>query len=142
MYVRRTIDGSNTGCSSCVGYCQYSGHPGFLTKEQRKKHNCINKECYYYSAKPQRERSNTKLQNSGSEIISYANSNNLLQEGVHFLKAIQCEYQKWKIDYITITNEYSLIPIKNAIESTFNCEVDFEQKKYSFDKCVQLIFGI
>lgn len=32
---RRTIDGSITGCGKCVGYCQFSDHSGFLTKEQQ-----------------------------------------------------------------------------------------------------------
>lgn len=53
-YNRRCIDGRITGCGNCVGYCQYSEHPGYLTKELRKQHNCINKNCFYYVAKPKR----------------------------------------------------------------------------------------
>ena len=53
---RRTIDGSITGCGKCVGYCQFSEHSGFLTREQRKEHNCIGKGCHYYLSKPKTEK--------------------------------------------------------------------------------------
>ena len=56
---RRCIDGKITGCGNCVGYCQYSEHPGYLTKELRKRHDCINKGCYHYIPKtPVRKESN------------------------------------------------------------------------------------
>ena len=56
VYSRRCIDGSVVGCSKCVGYCQCGEHPGFLTKEQRKQHDCIKKGCYHYLQKPKRQR--------------------------------------------------------------------------------------
>ena len=49
--VRRCIDGSLTGCGNCVGYCNFHEHPGYLTKDLRKKHNCVNKACRYYERK-------------------------------------------------------------------------------------------
>lgn len=48
---RRCIDGKVTGCGNCVGYCTYSEHEGFLTRELRKKHDCIGKACFYYRPK-------------------------------------------------------------------------------------------
>lgn len=48
---RKCIDGRITGCGNCVGYCQYNEHPGYLTKELRKAHNCIKKSCNYYLPK-------------------------------------------------------------------------------------------
>lgn len=48
---RRCIDGKITGCGKCVGYCNYDGHPGYLTKELRKEHDCIKKGCNYYISK-------------------------------------------------------------------------------------------
>lgn len=48
---RRLINGKITNCGNCVGYCQCAEHPGFLTREQRKQHNCIVKECFHYLAK-------------------------------------------------------------------------------------------
>ena len=56
-HVRRCIDGKTTSCSNCVGYCQYKGHPGFLTRKQRQNHNCLNKNCYYYLQKPKANKS-------------------------------------------------------------------------------------
>ena len=48
---RKCIDGRVTGCGNCVGYCQYREHPGYLTKELRKEHNCVKKGCRYYLPK-------------------------------------------------------------------------------------------
>ena len=48
---RRCIDGKVTGCGNCVGYCQFREHPGYLTKELRKQHDCIKKGCNYYIPK-------------------------------------------------------------------------------------------
>ena len=48
---RRCINGQITGCGKCVGYCTFCEHPGYLTKELRKEHNCIKKNCHYYQAK-------------------------------------------------------------------------------------------
>lgn len=66
---RRTIDGTITGCGKCVGYCQFSEHSGFLTKEQRKEHNCIGKGCHYYLSKPKTEKVKTVRRNTTNEII-------------------------------------------------------------------------
>lgn len=51
-YNLRCIDGRRTNCGNCVGYCRYAGHEGFLTRQQRKEHNCIVKRCDYYLPKP------------------------------------------------------------------------------------------
>lgn len=48
---RRCINGKITGCGNCVGYCKYNGHPGYLTKELRKQHDCVKKDCNYYVPK-------------------------------------------------------------------------------------------
>ena len=48
---RRCIDGKITGCGNCVGYCNFKEHPGYLTKDLRKKHDCIKKACNYYVPK-------------------------------------------------------------------------------------------
>ena len=55
-YNRRCIDGHITGCGKCIGYCTYQEHSGFLTKQLRKEHNCINKGCFYYLPKPKYEK--------------------------------------------------------------------------------------
>ena len=48
---RKLIDGNRTGCGKCVGYCSFCEHPGYLTKELRKQHDCIKKGCHYYVPK-------------------------------------------------------------------------------------------
>lgn len=54
LFQLRCIDGHHTSCGNCVGYCRYSGHEGFLTRQQRKEHNCIGKKCDYYLQKPKK----------------------------------------------------------------------------------------
>ena len=51
VHTRRCIDGSITGACRCVGYCSYASHPGFLTKDLRRDHNCVKNGCWYYTAK-------------------------------------------------------------------------------------------
>lgn len=141
-HIRQTIDGRCVGCSKCVGFCQYEGHPGFLTSEQRQKHNCIGKNCFYYVSKPAREKNPTVTPSESQKMLSIANASVVMQEGIRFLDAVQCELKKWKLGYITITNDYSLTAAKEMIEKTFNCEVIFSKKQYPYERCVQLLFGI
>ncbi len=54
----RCIDGSSTSCGKCIAYCKYSGHEGFLTRELRKKHDCLGKRCDYYLPKPKKMQKN------------------------------------------------------------------------------------
>ncbi len=51
---RRLINGRITGCGNCVGYCRYEDHSGFLTRDLRKEHNCLGKQCRYYLGKPKK----------------------------------------------------------------------------------------
>lgn len=64
---RRLINGKVTNCGNCVGYCQCDEHPGFLTREQRKQHNCIFKECFHYLAK---EKKTNETEGQRFSIIS------------------------------------------------------------------------
>ena len=52
---RKCIDGKITGSGKCVGYCEFRDHPGYLTKELRRKHNCIKKGCNYYVPKEKQD---------------------------------------------------------------------------------------
>ncbi len=51
---RRLINGKVTGCGNCVGYCRFEEHAGFLTREQRREHDCLGKQCRYYLGKPKK----------------------------------------------------------------------------------------
>ena len=53
---RRCIDGRITGAGNCVGFCHYCEHPGYLTKELRKEHDCIKKACCHYAPKERNSR--------------------------------------------------------------------------------------
>lgn len=141
-YIRKTIDGRQVGCSKCVGFCQYDGHPGFLTAEQRDQHNCLQKNCYYYVSKPAKEKKRSISKNITCNILSVANENIVQQEGIRFLNAVEYEYGKWHLEYVTITNEYSLTSVQKLLEDTFNCEIVFSRKKYSYERCIQILFGI
>ena len=48
---RRCIDGKVTGSSKCVGFCTFREHPGYLTQQLRRDHDCIKKSCRYYLQK-------------------------------------------------------------------------------------------
>ena len=52
VHRRRCINGKITGSNNCCGYCEYNGHPGFLTPELARQHRCEEKSCWYYKEKP------------------------------------------------------------------------------------------
>ncbi len=54
QHEHRCIDGRLKGCGKCVGYCQYGGHPGFLTEKLKEKHQCTEKECGYFIKNPRK----------------------------------------------------------------------------------------
>ena len=61
------MDGRVYGCSKCVGYCRYYGHPGFLTGKLRQEHDCLGKGCAHYVPK---ERSGSRTM-TAAEIDIY-----------------------------------------------------------------------
>ena len=69
-YTRKSITGKIVGSNKCVGYCMFYGHPGFLTKEQRAQHDCLNKECFYYVAKSKKRSPSSADRNDFSSFFS------------------------------------------------------------------------
>ncbi len=138
-YTRKCINGKITGCSNCVGYCQYKEHPGFLTKELRKQHNCIEKECYHFIPKPAKEK---------RSVVKTPDISNVVQakvkefDGMRVLRTNQSADGFWTIHYVTITNDYPLNKIADAIEQEYGFAILWNKLNYSFDKCVRLIMGI
>lgn len=61
-YQRKCIDGKTTSPEKCVGYCRYTGHPGFLTKKLRQQHDCCNKQCDYYIRKEKEQLNGFQMQ--------------------------------------------------------------------------------
>ena len=137
-YNRKCINGKITGCGNCVGYCTYNMHPGFLTKELRKEHDCINKGCYYYIAKPPKQETSSITENSTQDILSFAKHSTTISEGVMFMRVDKQSSDNYTIYYITITKDFMLTKLKEEIESKFTCNIDFIELPYSFDVCEEL----
>ena len=142
LYERRCIDGNIVGCSRCVGYCQYSGHPGFLTEDLRKKHNCINKKCFYYieKQKVQDGNSETKI-NTSDFLMSIAKDIIKPYEGMRILRAQQ-NNDDWALKYITISNEYPIEFIEKKICDTSGFKICLERLEYGFDVCAELLLKV
>ena len=53
---RKCINGKYTASSKCTGCCLYDGHPGFVTDKLMKEHQCQERDCLHYLAKPKKIR--------------------------------------------------------------------------------------
>lgn len=137
---RRLIDGKLTGCGNCVGYCQYSGHRGFLTKEQRKEHNCIGKGCDYYVGKPKRGKEEKPADRS-AEVVKIAAREISALEGMRVMRAFQNRSGEWVISYLTITSEYSITILEENISRALGEPVKMNKLDYDFDLTAQLVFA-
>lgn len=137
-YNRRCIDGSITGCGSCVGYCQYEGHPGFLTEKHRSEHNCIGKGCFYYVEKPQRRKADKK-QTTLPDVAGMVAQIVRDFDGMRVMKADFSDNGQWVVHYITISNDYPLKSIAETVKEELGILISWHNLNYSFDKCVSLI---
>lgn len=138
---RRCIDGKITGCGNCVGFCSFSGHPGFLTEKMRKKHGCMEKACFHYIAKPARIRKNQSNQDFRDALLVTAKKKTAEMEGIKLLTAEKEGQNNWVLSYIAISNEYSLKEVQNKLEEELDCSIRFHRLNYSFEICVRLIMA-
>lgn len=147
-HTRKCIDGKITSCGNCVGYCMYCEHSGFLTKELRKEHNCIGKQCHHYIEKTisiKEDINNpfaTALNSWNSKVddaFSIACSLTRSFEGMRFIAAKPLDGLVCELSYVTISNDYELGSIINAIESKMGIRVEIRKLNYSFDNAVSLI---
>jgi len=139
-HTQKCIDGKITGCGNCIGYYQYEGHPGFLTAELRKKHDCLKKGCYHYIQKPKSEKYFRKRPPSETHILSIAREKASHMEGLKVLSVCGVD-DGWKINYISISNEYSLLSLAEQMSDELKCKINFVKLNYSFDRCVHLILA-
>ena len=140
-YNRKCIDGSITGCGNCVGYCQYKEPPGFLTAEQRAKHDCLKKGCFYYVPKPSRIKEDKVLFVDYSEkVFALAKQLTMKYEGMRVMKACKAD-GRWNLSYVSISNEYPLELVSAEIQKNIGETVAFVNLGYDFDRCVQLIYS-
>ena len=133
----RCIDGSLTSCGNCVGYCQYREHPGFLTKKQRKEHDCINKRCCYYLSKPEKPRQE-KVDDISSILLRVARESAKGIDDIQILNARR-ECETWVIGYITVFGQYNFSDIEQKMHDAFGVPVIMKKLDYSFERCVELI---
>ena len=141
-YNRTCINGRTTGCGKCVGYCQYEGHPGYLTEQLRKEHGCLEKECFYYISKPIRKREPRKESSLLDRLLSSAIQKTTQMEGLGVMSVQEQGQNRWQFSYITISNEYSIHEVIRSLENDFHGEVSFKKLNYSFERCVQLILAV
>ena len=138
---RRTIDGTITGCSKCVGYCQFSEHSGFLTEEQRKEHNCIGKGCHYYLSKPKTEKVKPSRKNNTTEIIKKSSEVIANLEGIKIIRAEEITEGGWKLKFVTLSNVYSIADLERLISSVIRQKAVMQRLNYDFEIAAQLIYS-
>lgn len=141
-YNRTCINGRITGCGKCVGYCQYVGHPGYLTEQLRKEHKCIEKRCFYYLPKPSYGRRTPNNKVSLDALLKMAVQKASHMEGLRVMNVQECGPGRWQFNYITISNAYPVNDLARALADDLNGEVYFKKLDYSFDRCVQLIMAV
>lgn len=139
-YDRRCIDGRITGCGNCVGYCEFHGHSGFLTAEQRRKHSCIEKGCHYYLPKVKQEKLKKEVDQRPGEIVSIASALISTLEGMRIMKADREPSGGWLVKYISITNGYSIDAIEYDISTAVGEAITLVKLHYDFERAAQLIF--
>lgn len=137
---RRCIDGKITGCGNCVGYCQYTGHSGFLTKKHRAKHNCIEKGCFYYVPKARRPREKSFEDLTCRELTALATQLTAEYEGMRVMSVAQGRDSYWTVKYVTITNEYPIEAIEKRMSEAAGVVVKMFNLNYDFDRAASLIF--
>jgi len=140
---RKCIDGSTTGCNNCIAYCEYEGHPGFLTESLKAKHNCEEKKCKYYLPKPRNvNRINMKdRDNEIKNIATIASTATSSMEGLRVMRATKSEGGSWVIYYVTIAG-YSLDSVELEMEQHLGEKVEFAKLEYSFEIATALVFGM
>ena len=141
IHRNKCIDGTITGQSCCIGYCNYCEHPGFLTKSLRKKHDCIHKNCYHYVPK-QRTKKEISHNDSFQSLLMQAISKSVESfEGMKVLRLAQMDDNGWTIHYVTISNDYPILDVSKAIETELGCELLWNNLNYDFETAAKLIFA-
>ena len=133
----RCIDGAIHGCSICVGYCSYKVHSGFLTSDQVKEHQCIEKGCNYYYSKPYVDRPR-RVKVVDSPVLLAAQMATTEMEGLKVIRASQVTNGLWIVYYVAIS-QYVLLPVETVLSQMFGCRVQLQQIHCDFDAAVSLV---
>lgn len=137
---RRCINGRITGSGNCVGYCTYDVHSGFLTKELREEHKCIENGCLYYLQKVKSKKPQEENYNRSSEVVKIASDVISAYEGIRIMDASEKPNGGWIVKYISITKEYSIKSLENRISTIVGESITMVNLNYDFDRAAQLIF--
>lgn len=150
-YVRRCINGKTAGCSKCVGYCMCQEHEGYLTNELRKEHDCINKQCSHYIAKPAKEKNNSygnpflkimdEMKQMQDIIFKLACRLTYKYEGMRFTSSSVTALGKCELSYVTISNDYVFEKIIDEIERKTGYTISLKRLNCSFDKAVEIVMN-
>lgn len=140
-YARRSITGAVVGCSKCVGYCKYYGHPGFLTKEQRRQHDCLNKDCNYYVEKQKERKPVPSAMKDHSPFVLSQIQQIVTEEAVKVIRVKETGFHEYIAYYITITKDYSFEGCAEKLQREHGITVRFVKLNYDFDTCVNLLYA-
>lgn len=135
--VRKCINGRNTGCGNCVGFCTFTGHPGYLTQDLRQEHDCINKKCHYYIQKPARSHL-PKPKDISSELLAIVKKQLVNFDDLRVVNTRQ-NGDKWIIGYVSVFGQYDLNDIEQTIKADMGVSVEIKKLDYSFERCVELV---
>ena len=141
IHRNKCIDGKVTGQSCCVGYCSYCEHSGFLTKALRKQHDCIKKGCHYYIPKQRTVKSFDEQHRLTTEIETQINESVSKFEGMKILRITETSNGIWKINYVTISNEYPLENISKEIEKKTDCKLIWNKVNCDYELCAKIVFA-
>ncbi len=140
-YDRRLIDGRITGCGKCVGYCRFNGHPGFLTRDLQKKHDCLEKGCNYFI--PKEKTQSIKSDNKHATLLCDTARKTLSHlEYMKVVRAVKSNCDKWYLDFVTISNDMSYTDYLSTIEELTGSSLEFRMMNWPYEKVVSYIFSL
>lgn len=142
------IDGKKVGRKKCLGYCRSNTHPGFLQKKHILQHKCLEKECALFTKKTELAKSkvNIKLtmpeQTQVEEIILHSAKEQVkAYEGLAVVKVQHIKNDIYRINYITLSNEYDLNQISEDISKATGKVIEMKEIECDLDTTVKLILS-
>jgi hypothetical protein len=139
---RPCIDGSITGSSKCIAYCECDLHPGFITEKLKAKHQCEEKQCIYYLPKPQKDKAAVRKKNDdGKQIAAIATLATSDMEGLRIMRATKEADSSWTVHYVAIA-DYMLCAIARKLAASIGTTVKFSKLAYRYEVAANLIFGV
>lgn len=135
---RRCIDNSVTGKNRCTGYCNYAGHPGFLTEALTALHDCKTKNCVYYAPRADRGVFSCPLPKPEAELLALAQKETVTQEG---LRLLGCEYREgtYIISYTAVA-DYDLNALSKQLSAKTKLPLRFQKINCDFETARRLVF--